>query len=36
MDAGGLHDQAVKLDGLVNNFDGYITSTILPKVQNLC
>ncbi|KAK8896730.1 hypothetical protein M9Y10_014647, partial [Tritrichomonas musculus] len=35
MNEGGLHDQVVKVEGLVNNLDGYITSTILPEVKNL-
>lgn len=35
MDEGGLHDQLTALDGLVNNLDGYITSTINPEIQNI-
>ena len=35
MDEGGLHDQLTALDGLVNNLDSYITSTINPEIQNI-
>ena len=35
MDEGGLHDQVVKVEGLINKLDGYVTTVLLTEINRL-